>query len=134
MPCSAILTGCTFTGNVGTAGAGALANALGATSMTIDGCTITGNTAGSNGGGIWNGGTLNMKGKVTLTGNKKASGVDHNVFLKSGTIITVTGSLTGSSIGIEKEGTSGTFTSGYNTYHSGVDPTTVFIPPTLPLL
>lgn len=64
-----ILTGCTFIGNVGTNGAGALANAVGATVMTVDSCTVTGNIAGSNGGGIWNGGTLNMKGAVKVIGN-----------------------------------------------------------------
>ena len=52
---TATLTGCTFTENQGTTGAGALANAMGNTEMTISGCTITGNTAGSNGGGIWTG-------------------------------------------------------------------------------
>ena len=123
---AATLTGCTFTGNEGTTGAGALANALGATVMTIDGCTIQDNTANSHGGGIWNGGTLNMKGKVTVTGNKEAGGITSNVFLKSGKVITVTGALEGSRIGVELEGTSGTFTSGYKTYNNGVDPATIF--------
>lgn len=94
--------------------------------MTIDGCTITDNTAGSRGGGIWNGGTLNMKGKVTVNGNTKDGGLVSNVFLKSGKVITVTGSLTGSSIGVEMESTSGTFTSGYNSNNSGVAPSTIF--------
>ena len=112
---SATLKGCTFTGNTGTTGAGALANAVGATVMTIENCTIQNNTAASNGGGIWNGGTLNMKGEVTVTGNKKASGVNHNVFLKSGTVITILeGSLNSSSrIGVDMETTTGTFTSGF---------------------
>ncbi len=120
---TATLTNCTFTGNVGSTGAGALANAEGDTEMTIDGCTITGNTAGSRGGGIWNGGTLNMKGKVTVTGNNKASGVPSNVFLKTGKVIKVTGvDLDGSSIGVELESTTGTFTSGWG----GYIPSTVF--------
>jgi len=110
----ATLTNCTFTGNTGTMGVGALANAVGNTEMTIDGCTITGNTGYSRGGGIWNGGTLNMQGKVKVTGNKKTGHAASNVFLKSGTLIYVTGSLDGSSIGVEMESTSGgTFTSGY---------------------
>ena len=124
---TATLTGCTFKGNAGTAGAGALANAIGNTMMTIDGGTIQNNTAGSNGGaGIWNGGTLNMKGAITVQGNTNVSGVVSNVYLKSGKVITVTGSLEGSSIGVEMESTSGTFTSGYNSYNSGVDPETIF--------
>ena len=123
---TATLTNCTFTGNWGSTGAGALANAVGNTVMTIDGCTITDNTAGSRGGGIWNGGTLNMKGKVTVTGNQKDSGVVSNVLLVSGTLITVTGSLDGSSIGVEMESISGTFTSGYKTYHNNVAPTSFF--------
>ena len=123
---TATLTNCTITGNWGTTGAGALANAVGNTEMTIDGCTIQDNTAGSRGGGIWNGGTLNMKGKVIVTDNQKESGVGSNVFLKSGTVITLTGSLLeGSSIGVEIEGF-GTFTSGYSTYHNNVDPQTFF--------
>ena len=120
---SATLTNCTITGNWGTTGAGALANAVGATVMTIDGCTITDNIAASisSGGGIWNGGTLNMKGAVIVTGNKKDSGVASNVFLKSGKVITVTGSLDGSSIGVEMENTSGgTFTSGYPAYNTDI--------------
>ena len=123
---TATLTGCTFTSNTSSAGAGALANAVGNTEMTIDGCTITGNTAGSRGGGIWNGGTLNMKGKVTVTGNTKDGGETSNVFLKIGKVITVTGSLTGSSIGVDLESVTGTFTSGFKTYHDGVAPSTIY--------
>ena len=117
---TATLTGCTFTGNSSISGAGALANAVGSTVMTIDGGTITGNKAGSRGGGIWNGGTLNMKGAVTVTGNTKDGNIASNVFLKSGKVITVAGALTGSSIGVDMESVSGTFTSGYKTYHDGV--------------
>ena len=122
---NATLTGCTFTGNKGTAGAGALANALGNTVMTIDGCTITGNTASSNGAGIWNGGTLNMKGVVTVTDNKNGD-VPSNVYLKSGKVITVKGALTGSCISVYMENTTGAFTSGYKTYNNGVAPKTFF--------
>ena len=116
---TATLTNCTFSGNKGSMGAGALANAVGNTVMTINGGTITGNTGYSRGGGIWNGGTLNMQGKINVTGNKKTGDAASNVFLKSGTVITVTGSLEGSSIGVEMESTSGgTFTSGYPTYNT----------------
>ena len=115
----ASLTDCTFTGNAGTAGAGALANAQGATVMTIDGGTITGNTADTYGAGIWNGGTLNMKGKITVQNNTIVGGMVSNVYLKNGQVVTVTGSLTGSNIGLELESTQGTFTSGYSDYQHG---------------
>lgn len=44
----------TITGNMGSTGAGALANAVGATVMTIDECTIMENIAGGHGGAISN--------------------------------------------------------------------------------
>jgi hypothetical protein len=123
---SATLTNCSFTGNEGNTGAGALANALGDTEMTIIGGTIQDNTSGSRGAGIWNGGTLNMKGAVTVKDNKDVGGVVTNVFLKSGKVITVTGSLAGSKIGVDLEDLTGTFTSGYSNYNSGVAPNTIF--------
>lgn len=116
---SATLTNCTFTGNVGTLGAGALANAVGNTVMTINGGTITDNTADTYGAGIWNGGTLNMKGTITVKDNMNVGGVPSNVYLKNGTVITVTGSLTGSDIGVELESTEGTFTKNYSNYDHG---------------
>ena len=123
---TANLTSCTFTGNKGTAGAGALANAMGATVMTIEDCTIENNTAYEYGAGIWNGGTLNMKGAVKVTGNKNSNDAVSNVYLKSEKVITVTGDLKGSNIGVDLGSVSGTFTRGYNTYHNGVDPSTFF--------
>lgn len=123
---TATLTNCTFTGNAGTAGAGALANAMGNTVMTIDGGTITGNTADTYGAGIWNGGTLNMKGKITVKNNKNGNELVSNVYLKNGNVITVTGSLSGSNIGLELESTQGMFTSGYSDYQHGNGP--LFIP------
>ena len=94
--------------------------------LTIKGGTITGNSANSAGGGIWMGtGTLNMQDAITVTGNTKAGGLADNVYLASGKVITVTGSLTGSSIGISMQ-YAGKFTSGYSTYHSGDAPSTLF--------
>ena len=49
---TATLDNCTFTGNMGTEGAGALANALGATVMEVRSCNFTGNTAVTRGGGV----------------------------------------------------------------------------------
>ena len=132
---TATLTGCTLKDNSSTSGAGALANAVGATVMNIENCTIQDNKAGSRGGGIWNGGTLNVKGKVIVTDNKKSGDIDSNVFLKSGKVITLTGELTtlsedptdDSHIGVEMESASGgTFTSGYSTYYNGIAPGVFF--------
>lgn len=125
---TATLTNCTFTGNAGTAGAGALANAMGNTVMTIDGGTITGNTADTYGAGIWNGGTLNMKGKITVQNNKNGNELVSNVYLKREKVITLTGALTtGSSIGVDLESVADKFTSDYSTYHNTVDPSSFFI-------
>jgi len=121
---TATLTGVTITGNKAKlTGGGGICN-FG--TLTIDGCTITGNTAGTYGGGIWQEGTLNMQGAMSITGNTTAGSVTNNLFLKTGALITVTGALSGSSIGINMESISGTFTSGFGTYNSGVDPSTIF--------
>ena len=118
---TATLTGVTITGNKNkTYGGGGICN-FG--TLTIDGCTITGNTAGANGGAIWQEGTLNLQGKNTITDNQ-AGGKANNVYLYN-TVITVTGSLEGSQIGIKMERAK-TFTSGYSTYNSGVAPSTLF--------
>ena len=92
--------------------------------FTAKNCTFTNNNVAKYGAGIWNGGTLNMQGKITVTGNTKAFNAPSNVYLMDGTVITVTGALTGSSIGMELY--VGTFTSGYNTYNSGIAPNTIF--------
>ena len=123
---TATLKSVTVTGNkVVTKGGGGICNYG---TMTLDSCTISGNTCGKNGGGIYAaiGSTLNMQGKMTITDNKGRSDQEHNLFLKEGMVITVTGSLAGSNIGISMEDVTGTFTSGYNTHNSGVDPATFF--------
>lgn len=123
---TATLTDVTITGNQAKSkGGGGICNYG---TLTLDGCTITGNTCGKNGGGIYNfsTATLNMKGKMTITDNIGKEGLSHNVFLKENAVITVTGALTDSKIGITLEDNTGTFTSGYNTYNSGVDPATIF--------
>ena len=121
---TATLTNVTITGNtVNVTGGGGICNYG---TMTLDGCTITGNSCKMNGGGIWTAAsaTLNMKGVMNVTGNT-ANSVTNNLFLKTDAVFNVTGSLTGSSIGIIME-TPGVFTSGYSTCHSGVDPTAFF--------
>ena len=114
---TATLTGVTITGNEAKVkGGGALCNYG---TMTLDGCTITGNSCKMNGGGIWTAATatLNMQGAMTVTGNTAANSVTNNVFLKTGAVITVIGSLTGSSIGISMEA-GGKFTNGCGNYHT----------------
>ena len=128
---TATLTNVTITGNKAQIkGGGGICNYG---TMTLDGCTVTGNTCQLNGGGIWTAAnaTLKMKGANTVTGNKSADrsgGVNSDLFLKTNALITVTGSLAGSAIGIDMESEFGVFTSGYNTHNSGVDPATIFLP------
>ena len=125
---TATLTGVSITRNtVNVTGGGGICNYG---TMTLDGCTITGNSCKMNGGGIWTAAsaTLKMQGVMTVTGNTTANSVTNNLFLKTGAVITVNGSLVGSSITIKMEALTGTFTSGYNTYNSGVDPATIFHP------
>jgi predicted outer membrane repeat protein len=105
------LTGVTITGNQAKGAGGGGVNNWG--TVTLDGCTITGNTSKANGGGVWNGlgSTINMQGKNTVTDNQDNSKTN-NVYLRDGVIITVTGSLEGSKIGVGMS-QPGVFTSGY---------------------
>ena len=123
---TATLTNVTFNGNKATVtGGGGICNYG---TITLDGCTITGNSCKMNGGGIWQGAdaTLNLLGQITVTGNTSDGDETNNLFLKTNAVITVTGSLAGSSIGVLMENSTGTFTSGFGTYNSGVDPATLF--------
>ena len=123
---TATLTDVTVTGNQAKSkGGGGICNYG---TLTLDGCTITGNTCEKNGGGIYNfsTATLNMQGKMTITDNIGKEGLTHNVFLKENAVITVTGALTDSKIGITLEDETGTFTSGYKDNNSDVDPATIF--------
>ena len=122
---TATLSGVTISGNEAKVkGGGGICNYG---TMTLDGCTITGNTSKIHGGGIWTAAsaTLNMQGTITVTGNT-ASGVTNNIFLKTDAVITATGALTGSQIGVNLENEIGTFTSGYKKNNDGVDPATIF--------
>jgi len=123
---TATLTNVSITGNRAVVkGGGGICNYG---TMTLDGCIITDNSCQLNGGGIWTAAdaTLNMKGEMTVADNTAAGRVTNNLFLKTGAVITVTGSLTDSSIGVNMESITGTFTSGYSTYNSGEDPSTLF--------
>ena len=119
------LTGVTITGNQAKGAGGGGINNWG--TLTIDGCTITGNTSKANGGGIWNysTATLNMQGKNTITDNQ-GDGKTNNVYLRDGAVITVTGSLEGSQIGI-RMANPGVFTSDYSTNNKDVEPVKYFL-------
>ena len=88
--------------------------------------TITENTATTLGGGIYDAGTLNMQGKISVKKNTAADSQTSNVYLTSGKVITVTGALDASGIGICLEDINGTFTSGYGTNNSATSPDKVF--------
>ena len=125
---TATLTNVSITGNtVNVKGGGGICNYG---TMTLDGCTITGNSCKMNGGGIWTAAsaTLNMQGAMTVTGNTSDGDITNNLFLKTNAIFTITGSLAGSTVGVNMEATAGIFTSGYSTYNSGTDPATIFTP------
>ncbi len=67
--------------------------------VTLANCTVTGNSvtgSGSVGGGIFNSGTLKIKGKTNITGNTSGSDADvktDNLFLPDDKNITVSGTL-----------------------------------------
>lgn len=85
--------------------------------LNIEGGTITGNRATGNGGGIYHSGTtLTLSGAPVITGNTNTvNSSNNNIYLPSGNLITIGGSLTGAdrNIGISMQ-TPGTFTSGLN--------------------
>ena len=111
---TATLTNVIITGNEATVcGGGGICN-FG--TLTLDRCIIQNNAANTYGGGIWQEGTLNVQGTNTITDNWKPGGMRSNLYLKDGTVITVTGDLTGSNISVGME-TLGTFTSGFSNYH-----------------
>ena len=116
------LKGVTIKDNQAKGAGGGGFNNWGASS--IDSCTVTGNTCKTNGGGVWSASssTLSMQGKNTITDNQG----NGNVYLSNGMVITVTGSLTGSQIGISMQ-TPGVFTSGYSQYNKDVPPIKDFI-------
>ena len=87
--------------------------------LNINGCNISGNTCKANGSGIWNDATLNIQGNVQIKGNN-----DDDIYLPTGSKITVTGALTGgpSSIGVRMQSAgSGLFTHGYTAHNSQTD-------------
>ena len=124
---TATLKGVTISGNRAmVTGGGGICNYG---TLILDGCTIEKNVAQKEGGGIWNGAEaiLKMQGENSIKDNTAEGGVANNLHLKTGSVITVTGSLAGSSIGLNMQ-TEGAFTSGLSTYHGGEDPAFFFTP------
>jgi hypothetical protein len=66
-----------------------------------------------------------MQGKNTITDNQ-GDGKTNNVYLRDGAVITVTGSLEGSQIGI-RMANPGVFTSDYSTNNKDVEPVKYFL-------
>lgn len=119
---TAALSNVTITGCVADDRGGGISNGTGGT-LTLTGCTITDNisydkTAPKGGGGIYNAGTLNIQGTNIINDNWKSNGMRSNLYLKNGTVITITGDLEGSHVYVDME-MLGTFTSGYSTYNVG---------------
>ena len=97
------------------------------TTLTIKGGTVTGNTCGDRGAGIFNypGCVLNIQGTVNVSGNTKGSEAN-NLYLDGETVITVTGALTGSHIGVSIEQSGRTITKDYKKYNPTADGATIF--------
>ena len=123
----ATLKGVTISGNRAmVTGGGGICNYG---TLILDGCTIEKNVAQKEGGGVWNGAEaiLKMQGENSIKDNTAEGGVTNNLHLKTGSVITVTGRIAGSSIGLNMQ-TEGAFTSGLSTYHGGEDPAFFFTP------
>ena len=95
--------------------------------LAIKGGQVTTNSCGDRGAGIFNysGCTLNMQGKVFIAENLKNS-QQNNVYLGGESVITVTGALTGSHIGVSIAQTFRNITSGYKAKNPSVDGSTFF--------
>jgi predicted outer membrane repeat protein len=130
------LNNVTFSGNwaedtsdqPGMSAGGAIYNNNG--TVNLYNVTFIGNSAKDIGGAIYNNGTLNIKGLIVANDNTGNAGAMDNVYLASGKVITLNGTLTeGTSIGVKlaaksEEGI--VFTSGYSTYHGTTGPDTFF--------
>ena len=101
--------------------------------LTIKGGSVITNTCGDRGAGIYNypGCTLNMQGEVTVYHNwqdgvDRLTGSQSNLYLDGESLITVTGSLAGSDIGVSIPLNSSTITSGYKANNPSADVATFF--------
>ena len=116
------LKNCKVTGNHTDTSSGGLGGGIYvAGTLTLDGTSVTGNDSTTNGGGIYvaSTGGLDVRGKVTVTGNTNGtSATTNNVYLVDSKSITIDGALDAASrIGITTQtdpspGTNITFTNG----------------------
>ena len=93
--------------------------------LNINGCIISSNSCKGKGRGygIWNDATLNLQGNVQIKDNNANDDrVDDDLYLRTGSKITVTGELTGGpgSIGVRMQ-KAGVFTIGYQSHNSQTD-------------
>ena len=110
------LTNCKITGNTATVyGGGGIVNY---SDLTLNGSTITGNSCAMHGGGIWNDGTLNVQGALTVKDNSA-----EDLFLNGTSKINVTGALTSGAnkIGISMDNPD-FFTNGYTSSGTSTNP------------
>ena len=89
--------------------------------------TITGCSA-HRGGAIYNNGTLILSGAIVASDNIGDNDAPDNVYLASGKVITVQGTITeGSCIGVTLADGEGNITAGYSAYNGSTDPAMVFM-------
>lgn len=90
--------------------------------LTINSGTITDNDAYRKGDGIYSSNDINMQGTVVIDGNRGS-----NLYLSGDSKVNVTGAFTeDANIQLTWQKTNRVFTSGYDTYHSGIEPDTYF--------
>ena len=107
------MNGGTISGNTATSGGGVYVQGT----FNMNGGTISGNTATSGGGVyVYNDKTINISGNPVITGNTLSNNTTaNNVYLKPGSVITVTDALTNTAnIGVIMQNNTGVFTSGLN--------------------
>jgi predicted outer membrane repeat protein len=122
-----------ITASANTADAGGMLYIDGNGSVTVNTKTsLSENKSNKLGGAIYDAGTLAVNGKISVKNNTGADDAANNVYLASGKVMDVTGSLAASSIGVILADTTGVFTSGFNNTNSGVAPGTFFTPDCYP--
>ena len=119
-PALTIINSATVKGNQGMFfGGSGIGNGIDCRLVVNEELTVTGNSGGFIGSGIYNLGTLELKGAVTITDNL-AGNEPNNLYMAEATYLTFTGALdeSNSKIGIHmSDGVGGEFTKNYATYN-----------------
>ena len=95
--------------------------------VSIKNSSMTDNSAFLEGGAIFfeeDGDYVKIEGEVIIKDN--SAPVGPNVYIEDNGVLTVTGSLTNSLIGVTKENKTGTFTTGFAANNPAVSPNTIF--------